>query len=403
MRRLPLDTNNIIKNSLRYLVNNYFRFPIVLVRGEGCKVWDVDGKEYIDFASGLGTTNLGHCHPKIIEAVKDQVETLIHISNFYHIVPQVEMAMLLVENSFADRVFFCNSGAEANEAAIKLARKYSRDRYGDQRYEVISTRGSFHGRTIASLSATCQEKLWKGFEPMLVGFQYVPFDNIEETEKAISDKTCAIIVEPIQGEGGVNIPSEGYLKKLRGLCDKNNLLLIFDEVQTGMGRTGKLFAYEHENVSPDIMTLAKSLGGGLPIGAMLATNDVAETFTPGSHGSTFGGNPLACAAGIAALKVILEENLLENCSKVGNYFIDRLKGLQMKYDFIKDLRGRGLMIGMEIDFEGKKIVELCAEKGFIINCTMERTLRFLPPLMIGEKEVDLLIDMLNEIFKGLES
>jgi len=398
-----LDTNNIIKNSLRYLVNNYFRFPIVLVRGEGCKVWDVDGKEYIDFASGLGTTNLGHCHPKIIEAVKDQVETLIHISNFYHIVPQVEMAMLLVENSFADRVFFCNSGAEANEAAIKLARKYSRDRYGDQRYEVISTRGSFHGRTIASLSATCQEKLWKGFEPMLVGFQYVPFDNIEETEKAISDKTCAIIVEPIQGEGGVNIPSEGYLKKLRGLCDKNNLLLIFDEVQTGMGRTGKLFAYEHENVSPDIMTLAKSLGGGLPIGAMLATNDVAETFTPGSHGSTFGGNPLACAAGIAALKVILEENLLENCSKVGNYFIDRLKGLQMKYDFIKDLRGRGLMIGMEIDFEGKKIVELCAEKGFIINCTMERTLRFLPPLMIGEKEVDLLIDMLNEIFKGLES
>jgi len=403
MRRLPLDTNNIIKNSLRYLVNNYFRFPIVLVRGEGCKVWDVDGKEYIDFASGLGTTNLGHCHPKIIEAVKDQVETLIHISNFYHIVPQVEMAMLLVENSFADRVFFCNSGAEANEAAIKLARKYSRDRYGDQRYEVISTRGSFHGRTIASLSATCQEKLWKGFEPMLVGFQYVPFDNIEETEKTISDKTCAIIVEPIQGEGGVNIPSEGYLKKLRGLCDKNNLLLILDEVQTGMGRTGKLFAYEHENVSPDIMTLAKSLGGGLPIGAMLATNDVAETFTPGSHGSTFGGNPLSCAAGIAALKVILEENLLENSSKVGNYFIDRLKGLQMKYDFIKDLRGRGLMIGMEIDFEGKKIVELCAEKGFIINCTMERILRFLPPLMIGEKEVDLLIDMLNEIFKGLKS
>lgn len=403
MRRLPLDTNNIIKNSLRYLVNNYFRFPIVLVRGEGCRVWDVDGKEYIDFASGLGTTNLGHCHPKIIEAVKDQVETLIHISNFYHIVPQVEMAMLLVENSFADRVFFCNSGAEANEAAIKLARKYSRDKYGDQRYEVISTKGSFHGRTIASLSATCQEKLWKGFEPMLVGFQYVPFDNIEETEKAISDKTCAIIVEPIQGEGGVNIPSEGYLKKLRGLCDKNNLLLIFDEVQTGMGRTGKLFAYEHENVSPDIMTLAKSLGGGLPIGAMLATNDVAETFTPGSHGSTFGGNPLACAAGIAALKVILEENLLENSSKVGNYFIDRLKGLQMKYDFIKDLRGRGLMIGMEIDFEGKKIVELCAEKGFIINCTMERILRFLPPLMIGEKEVDLLIDMLNEIFKGLKS
>ncbi|HUU49612.1 MAG TPA: acetylornithine transaminase [Nitrospinota bacterium] len=398
-----MDTNNIIKNSLRYLVNNYFRFPIVLVRGEGCKVWDVDGKEYIDFASGLGTTNLGHCHPKIIEAVKDQVETLIHISNFYHIVPQVEMAMLLVENSFADRVFFCNSGAEANEAAIKLARKYSRDRYGDQRYEVISTRGSFHGRTIASLSATCQEKLWKGFEPMLVGFQYVPFDNIEETEKTISDKTCAIIVEPIQGEGGVNIPSEGYLKKLRGLCDKNNLLLILDEVQTGMGRTGKLFAYEHENVSPDIMTLAKSLGGGLPIGAMLATNDVAETFTPGSHGSTFGGNPLSCAAGMAALKVILEENLLENSSKVGNYFIDRLKGLQMKYDFIKDLRGRGLMIGMEIDFEGKKIVELCAEKGFIINCTMERILRFLPPLMIGEKEVDLLIDMLNEIFKGLKS
>lgn len=397
-----MDAKSIIKDSSKYLINNYSRFPIALVRGEGCKVWDVDEKEYIDFASGLGTTNLGHCHPKIIKAVRDQVETLIHVSNFYHIVPQVEMAVLLVKNSFADRVFFCNSGAEANEAAIKLARKYSIDKYGDQRYEVISTKGSFHGRTIASLSATGQEKLWRGFEPLLIGFQYVPFDNIEETEKAISDKTCAIIIEPIQGEGGVNIPSKGYLKRLRSLCDKNNLLLIFDEVQTGMGRTGKLFTYEYEDVAPDIMTLAKSLGGGLPIGAMLATNDVAETFTPGSHGSTFGGNPLACAAGTAALKIILEENLLENCCKVGSYFINRLKGLQLKYDFIKDLRGKGLMIGMEVDFDGREIVELCAEKGFIINCTMDRILRFLPPLMIDEKEVDLLVDILDEIFKGLK-
>lgn len=397
-----MDTKSIVGDSKKYLINNYSRYPIALVRGEGFKVWDAEGKEYLDFASGLGTTSLGHCHPEVTRALEQQVKTLIHVSNFYHILPQTEMARLLVENSFAQKVFFCNSGAEANEAAMKLARKYSVENFGKERYEVITMKGSFHGRTMATLSATGQNKLWKGFEPILPGFQYVPFDDIEEVEKKVSKKTCAVIVEPIQGEVGVNVPHEGYLKSLRDLCDKNNLILIVDEVQTGMGRTGKLFAYEYEGIVPDIMTLAKSLGGGVAIGAMLATDKVGQAFSPGSHGSTFGGNPLACAAGKAALKALLKGNLLENCCKVGSYFMDRLSGLKSKYDFIKDLRGRGLMIGMEVDLDGREIVEACAKRGFIINCTMERVLRFLPPLMIGEKEVDLLVGALDEIFKGIK-
>jgi acetylornithine/N-succinyldiaminopimelate aminotransferase len=396
-----VNTDGIVNDSLKYLMNTYTRFPIALVRGEGCRVWDAEGKEYIDFASGFGTTNFGHCHPKIVEAVKKQVSALIHVSNLYHIVPQTELAKLLVENSFADRVFFCNSGAEANEAAIKLARKYSMEKYGEERYEVISMKGSFHGRTMATLSATGQEKIWKGFEPKLSGFRYVPFDDIKETEKAVTDKTCAIIVEPIQGEGGVNVPREGYLKELRSLCDQHDLLLIVDEVQTGMGRTGKLFAYEHEDIAPDIMTLAKSMAGGMAMGAMLATEEIAGALGPGSHGSTFGGNPPVCAAGVAALKIIQEENLLENCRKIGAYFTKKLNTLKAKYGFIRDIRGRGLMIAFEIDFEGKEIVELCAKKGFIINCVQEKVLRFLPPLNIGEQEVDLLLDTLDEIFKGL--
>lgn len=396
-----MNTDGIVNDSLKYLMNTYTRFPIALVKGEGCRVWDAEGKEYIDFASGFGTTNFGHCHPKIVEAVKKQVSHLIHVANLYHIVPQTELAKLLVENSFADRVFFCNSGAEANEAAIKLARKYSMEKYGEERYEVISLKGSFHGRTMATLSATGQEKIWKGFEPKLAGFRYVAFDDMEEAEKAVTDKTCAVIVEPIQGEGGVNVPQEGYLKELRSLCDQHNLLLIVDEVQTGMGRTGKLFAYEHEGIEPDLMTLAKSMAGGMAMGAMLATEEVAGALGPGSHGSTFGGNPPVCAAGVAALKVIQEENLLENCQKISAYFMEKLNSLKAKYGFIRDIRGRGLMIAFEIDFEGKEIVELCAEKGFIINCVQDRVLRFLPPLNIGEQEVDLLIDTLDEIFKGL--
>jgi acetylornithine/N-succinyldiaminopimelate aminotransferase len=401
-RRLSLKTEGIVSDSLKYLMNNYARFPIALVRGEGCRVWDADGREYIDFASGFGTTNLGHCHPKVVKAVQEQVKTLIHVSNLYHILPQAELGRLLVENSFADRVFFCNSGAEANEAAIKLARKYSIEKHGEERYDILSTNDSFHGRTMATLSATGQEKLWKGFEPKLGGFHYIPFDDIDAAKKAVTEKTCAIIVEPVQGEGGVNVPYQGYLKDLRSLCDEKDILLIVDEVQTGMGRTGRLFAYEHEEMAPDIMTLAKSLAGGVAIGAMLATEKIAPAFGPGSHGSTFGGNPLATAAGIAALKAIKEENLLENCCRVGSYFMERLGELKSRYAFIKDVRGKGLMIGCELDFAGKGIVEKCAEKGFFINCTMDKVLRFLPPLVISEKEVDLLVSTLDEIFKGIK-
>jgi len=396
-----LKTEGIVNDSLKYLINNYARFPIALVRGEACRVWDADGREYIDFASGFGTTNLGHCHPKVVEAVQEQVKTLIHVSNLYHIPPQTELARLLVENSFADRVFFCNSGAEANEAAIKLARKYSSEKYGEERYDILSAKDSFHGRTMATLSATGQEKLWKGFEPKLSGFHYIPFNDIDAAKKAVTEKTCAVIVEPVQGEGGVNVPYPGYLKDLRSLCDENDILLIVDEVQTGMGRTGKLFAYEHEEMTPDIMALAKSLAGGVAIGAMLATEKIAAAFGPGSHGSTFGGNPLATAAGIAAMKAIKEENLLANCCRVGIYFMEKLEGLKSQYAFIKDIRGKGLMIGCELDFAGKEIVEKCAEKGFFINCTMDKVLRFLPPLVISEKEVDLLVSTLDEIFKGI--
>lgn len=385
----------------KYIVNTYTRYPVVLVRGLGFKVWDTEDKEYIDFISGLGVNNVGHCHPKVVEAIKKQAETLIHVSNLYYIKSQAQLAKILVENSFADKCFFCNSGAEANEAAIKLARKSAKENFGSQKYEIITMKESFHGRTLATVTATAQEKFHKGFEPLLPGFKYVPYNDISSVEKSISKNTCAILVEPIQGEGGVNVPNDNYLKDLRKLCDDYNLLLIFDEVQTGMGRTGTLFAYEHSKIEPDIMTLAKSLGGGMAIGAMLAKEKVAQSFVPGSHASTFGGNPLASAAGVAAVTAIIEEGMLSKCQEAGRYFIKKLENLKGKYPFIKEVRGKGLMIGLELGFEGKEIVNTCLEKGFLINCTMGTVLRFLPPLIITEKEVDQLIATLDNIFKNL--
>ena len=305
---------------------------------------------------------------------------------------------MLVENSFADRVFFCNSGAEANEAAIKLARKYFKDKGENGRYRIISMERSFHGRTMATLSATGQEKIRKGYDPVLEGFDFVPFDDPEALAGMISPSTCAVILEPVQGEGGVRVPGSGYLKEVRKLCDKSGALLIFDEVQTGIGRTGKLFAYQHSGVEPDIMTLAKALGNGLPIGAMLAKEHVASAFVHGSHATTFGGTPLVTAAALEVLKVLFEENIIDNCDKTGAYFKERLLWLKSRHPSILDVRGIGLLIGMELEKEeGENLVNKCLEKGFLINCIQGRIIRFVPPLIIGREEIDALIMCLDEI------
>jgi acetylornithine/N-succinyldiaminopimelate aminotransferase len=400
MQQSALDMRNqtLVDRGNAHVATTYGRIPMALIRGEGMRVWDADGKMYYDFLAGLGVNNLGHCHPRVVEAIRQQAGTLLHVSNLYHIQPQIELAEMLAQNSFADRSFFCNSGTESCEAAIKLARKYSHDHFGAGRYEIITFENSFHGRTMASLSATAQTKYHKGFEPLLDGFTYAPFNDLPALEQMITPKTCALMVEPIQGEGGVNVPGPGYLQGLRTLCDKHQLLLIYDEVQCGIGRTGRLFAYEHDGVAPDIMTLAKSLAGGVPIGAMLAREEVAKSFVPGTHAATFGGNPLATAAGVAALKAIHEEGLLDNCQRVGAYFMDRLIDLQHRYAFMKEVRGRGLMLGIELDFPGGQFVNACMERGFLVNCTVDTVLRFLPPIIVTKSEVDLLIATLDELF-----
>lgn len=400
MQQSVLGTKNqaLMDRGQVHVATTYGRAPVALVRGEGTRVWDADGKMYYDFLSGLGVNNLGHCHPRVVEAIRQQAGTLLHVSNLYHIQPQIELAEMLAERSFADRSFFCNSGTEACEAAIKLARRYSHDHFGEGRYEIITMEHSFHGRTMGSLSATAQTRYHKGFEPLLDGFRYAPFNDLQALAAMLGPKTCAIMVEPVQGEGGVNVPSPDYLKGLRELCQAHQLLLIYDEVQCGIGRTGQLFAYEHEGVPPDIMTLAKSLAGGVPIGAMLAREDVAKAFVPGTHAATFGGNPLATAAGVAALQAIEAEGMLENCQRVGAYFMLRLKGLQQRYPFMKEVRGKGLMLGIELEFPGNQFVPACMERGFLVNCTMDTVLRFLPPLIVTEREVDLLITVLDELF-----
>jgi acetylornithine/N-succinyldiaminopimelate aminotransferase len=392
-------TGDILSDSQKYIMNTYGRQPLVLVKGRGTKVYDSDGREYVDFVSGVAVNNLGHCHPRVVVALQKQAQRLMHVSNHYHNEPQINLAKALVKNSFADKAFFCNSGTEAVEAAIKLARRYSREVKKRDQYEIITMHGSFHGRTLGALAATAQEKIHKSFEPLAEGFRYVPFDDIAAVEDAVNERTCAVLVEPVQGEGGVNIPSEGYLKALRDLCDRHDILLMLDEVQTGMGRTGKLFAYEHEDITPDVVMLAKGLGAGMAIGALLATDKSSRAFTPGSHGSTFGGNPLACAAGLAALDTLLEDNIIiQAVDQLGIHFREGLARLKNKYGFIKDVRGKGLLIGMELDVEGKDIVTSCLREGYLINCTMDRVLRFMPPLIILEDEIDGLIDALDGIF-----
>ena len=395
-----MDSQALMMLSEKYVANTYARYPVLLVRGKGTRVWDMEGKEYLDFVSGLGVCSLGHCHPKVVKTIQDQAERLIHVSNLYYIEPQIQLASLLCKHSFADKVFFCNSGAEANEGAFKLARKYVKEKTGKDRYEIITMERSFHGRTLATLTATGQEKFHKGYEPLMPGFKYVPFNDIGAVKKGINSKTCAVMLEPIQGEGGVNCPSEGYLKALREICDAKGLLLMFDEVQVGMGRTGKLFAYEHDGVEPDILTLAKSLAGGVPIGALLIKKGIADSFKPGDHGTTFGGNPLATAAGVAALTALLDEGMLENCQNVGDYFLSQLEKIKGEFPFVKEVRGKGLILGMELKMEGGSIVTEMMQRGILINCTMGNVLRFLPPLIATMEEVDRVVTALEEVFSN---
>ncbi len=385
-----IDLNN------QYLCQTYARYPVAFVRGEGCKLWDAEGKEYLDLFSSLAVMNLGQCHPAVVKAVQEQVATLTHISNLHHTVPQARLAELLCKNSFGDKVFFCNSGAEANEASIKLARKYGVDKR-DGRYEILTVLGSFHGRTMATIAATGQEKVRQGFGPVLEGFRYVAYDDLAAMEAAVSEKTIAILVEPILGEGGVVIPQPGYLKGVRDICDRHGLLLIADEVQVGIGRTGTLFAYEHTGIEPDIMPLAKALGGGIPVGAMVARAEVAESLSLGSHGSTFGGNAVACAAGVAVIETLLNDGVLENCQKMGAYFLSKLQVLKDKFSFITEVRGQGLILGAELDRDGAGIAASCLEEGLLINCAAGKVLRFIPPLIVTKDEIEQGMDILEKV------
>jgi len=392
--------DHLIDEAQQYLMNTYTRQPLIIHKGRGTRVYDPNGKEYLDFVGGVAVNNLGHCHPNVTVAFQKQAQRLVHVSNLYYTEPQVKLARMLVEHSFADKVFFCNSGTEAIEAAIKLARKFSHEKHGPDRYEIITMEQSFHGRTLAAVTATAQPKYHQGFEPLVPGFRYVPYNDLKAVAEAVTGRTAAILVEPAQGEGGVRIPDNDYLPGLRKLCDEKGLLLILDEVQTGIGRTGRLFAYEHYGIEPDVMALAKGLGSGLPIGALLAKDSVARVFTPGSHAATFGGNPLVCSAAIATLEVLLEEGfVLDNCRRMGEYFVERLKGLQQRHACVVSVRGQGLLVGMELAIDGKPIVQDCLEEGILINCTMDRVLRFVPPLIVLKEEIDLLINRLDGIFK----
>jgi len=371
----------------KYLMNTFKRSPLTLVRGEGARVWDDRGKEYLDFVGGWAVNVLGHAHPEIVNAVSEQARTLIQTSNQFYTVPQIRLAELLIENSCFDKVFFCNSGAEADEGAVKLARRYGR-LHLDGAYEVITAMNSFHGRTLAMVAATGQPKFQEPYTPLPEGFINVEYDDMDAIKRAAGKKTCAVMLEAIQGEGGVNVPDGNYLKEVRSWCDEQGILLILDEIQTGMGRTGTLFAYQHYGIEPDIMTLAKGLGGGVPIGALLA-KEKASVFGPGDHGSTFGGNPLACAAGYATLKYILEHNIVENCRQVGNYLKVSLEGLKAKFKNIVEVRGLGLLVAVELSSDiADSVVKACLDEGLLLNAVKPSALRFMPPLIIGQSEVD---------------
>lgn len=388
----------------KVFIGTYNRFPAAMVRGEGCRLWDADGREYIDFLSGIAVCSLGHCHPAVTEAVCSQAGTLMHVSNLFYTMPQIELAELLTANSFADKVFMANSGAEANEAAIKLARIHS----GPDRYEIISLSGSFHGRTLATVAATGQPKFHQGFDPLPQGFVHAEFGDLSSLEKLIRKQTCAILCEPLQGESGVRPLAPDYLQAIRKLCDRHDLLLIFDEVQTGMGRTGTLFAYQQLGVTPDIMTAAKALGNGLPIGAMLTRDDIAVSLGIGTHASTFGGNPVAAAAAVAVMRIMLAEGFFAGVRERGRYLAEKLAGVAEQYPGLATgVRGNGLLLGLVLTEKGiehgAKIVADLFSEGVLINFAGNRVLRFIPPLVVSHSDMDLLIDKLTAVLGRLSA
>jgi predicted acetylornithine/succinylornithine family transaminase len=385
-----MNKEEIFDSYKENIMPTYTKVPLVFVKGKGSRLWDIHSKAYLDFFPGWGVGNLGHCHPKVVQAVRDQVSKLIFIPNNYYQIPQAKLAKELVYWTYPAKVFFCNSGAEANEGAIKLSRKY-----GQGRYEIITFDDSFHGRTLATLTATGQKKYQEGFQPLVEGFKTVKFNDINAVKNAITDKTVAVMLELVQGEGGVNVADKDFVLGLRKICDERKMLLIIDEVQTGIGRTGKLFCYQHFGITPDIMTLAKALGGGLPIGVMVVRKDIADTLQPGMHASTFGGGPVISKAALAVLTAIQKEKLLANASKMSEYLFAKLNELKNKYSTIKEVRGLGLMAGVQLSIPGKAIVEKCMELGLLINCTHDTVLRLMPALNITKKEIDKAIAILD--------
>lgn len=389
----------VIELTQKYVMDTYNRFPLALVRGKGSYVWDAEGRRYLDFFSGLAVNNLGHSHPAVVRAIKKQAERLLHVSNLFHIDHQAELARLLCQKTFAEKVFFCNSGAEANEGAVKLARKYARKILKEERFEVITMHQSFHGRTLGMITATGQPRYQEGFGPLLPGFRYAEFGNLESVQDQLNEKTCAILVEPIQGEGGVRFASPEFFKGLRQLCDDTKVLLIFDEVQVGMGRTGKFLAHEHYGIVPDISTMAKALAGGLPIGALLATDAVAHAFSPGDHAATFGGNPFVTAVGCEVVRTCFREKLLQNAATSGRYFLKRLLSLQEKFDWIQEVRGLGLILAVELKRQARPLVVACLEAGLLVNVVKENTIRILPPLTVKRREIDEAMTILEKVLR----
>lgn len=375
-----------------YILKTYSRQPVIFVKGKGSVLTDVHGKKYLDFFPGWGVGNLGHCHPKVMAAVRDQIGQLIHIPNNLYNPYQAKLAKELIRLTFPGKIFFCNSGTEANEAAIKFARAYGKG----QRFEIITTQNSFHGRTMGALSATGQAKHQEGFAPLLLGFKHVPFNDIKAMEAAVTDKTVAIMLELVQGEGGINIASKEYVGTLRKICDQKNILLILDEVQTGLARTGEIFCYKHYGIVPDMMTIAKALGGGLPIGAMIVKKELADIFKPGMHGSTFAGSPLMCKAALGAIKAIYSDKILAHVKAMGPYLMAKLTELKEKYSVIKEVRGLGLMIGMELTIKGDSIFKECLNRGLIINCTQGNVLRIMPALNVTQRQIKKAVYILDQ-------
>jgi len=395
-----MNTDEIGVLADNYCMNVYGKRTTSIVRGEGLHVWDADGRQYLDFFAGIAVANLGHCHPKVTEAICNQAKTLVHTSNLYLIEPQVKLAEILAKNSFADKWFFCNSGAEANEGAIKLARRYWHAK-GESKPVIVTAHKSFHGRTMTTISASGQPKLHDGFDPLMQGFKYADFNSIDALDEAITPDVGAILLEPVQGEGGLGTPDETYLKAVRELCDRKQILMILDEIQTGIGRTGKLFAYEHADITPDIITLAKGMGNGVPIGAMGCTDEIATGFAVGSHGSTFGGNPLCAAAAFATVSTVLEEKLVANAAEMGEYLNLELQQLKQKHSCITEIRGKGLMTGLAVTCPAMDVVVALREKGILIGPAGPNVIRFLPPLTIRKQDVDTVIEALDASFGAL--